>query len=577
MPHPPNRLIEEAFLAPTVELIRRIEIYEQDGKTPWEPEAWKHILVGGSVNIDYSNDSRRSLDVELFNYKDKLTPGPEKFWYDKVIKAYVGIVTHKEDEAVSPKILIVEENSATNQALILKNLLHAAGCQFVDYDPLTENISEIQDYDIIVSISGTHSLKLELLTLAYQTGKSVLSFGLDSTSAQLPMIIGSTGPVQSDHDIRHFENDELDDPISTGWDEWNIIDPRPYRPIVSTPGKVVAVENANTFGYGSIMIQGQETGVWIHTQMADFDKFETNDDRDGFISYLASVVDRADTYDVEATWETQVGEFIPENISDSGDVITESINVTALDYSKRCKQSKFSKATMFTEDQRIVDVIRILAANAGIFKHKLPETLPTVLGKDTTWERDAERWAVMSDIATANNYDLWFDAEGFLRLTPQSDPLLTPSTLSLNTGPRGNLVSRGRKTSDASLFNHITVVGESSDKNLPLVFGEAVNDDPASPSSIQNIGDRVKNINNNLITSTQQAQEIADVMLSIAALEEFELDFTSLLLPWIEAGEVLEMKESDAGWAPARYLITSLSIPLDLSPMSGNGKRVTKL
>lgn len=577
MPYPPNRIIEDAFLAPTVELIRRVEIYEQDGKTPWEPESWNHILVGGSVNIDYSNDSRRSLDIELHNHKGKLTPGPDKFWYDKVIKVFVGIVTHKENEAVSPKILIVEENLATNQALILKNLLHEAGCQFVDYDPLTENLSEIQDHDIIVSISGTNSLKLELLTLAYQTGKSVLSFGLDSTQAQLPLIIGSTGPVQESVEIRHFENDEPDDPIGVGWDEWSVIEPLNYRPIVSTPGIPVAVENSNTFGYGSIMIQGQETGVWIHTQMADFDKFETDDDRLSFVDYLHSIVNRADTYDVEATWETQVGEFIPESIADSGDVITESISVTALDYSKRCKQSKFSRATMFTEDQRIVDIIRNLAANAGVFKHKLPETLVTVLGKDTTWERDAERWTVMQDIAGANNYDVWFDAEGFLRLTPQTDPLLTPATMVLSTGPTGNLVSRGRKTSDSSLFNHVTVVGESSDKNLPLVFGEAINDNIASPSSVQNIGDRVKNVTNSLITSSQQAQEVAEIMLTIAALEEFELDFSSLLLPWIEAGEVLEMNESDACWAPARYLITNLTVPLDLSPMSGNGKRVTKL
>ena len=582
MPYPPNRLIEEAFLAPTVEIKRRVEIYEHDGSTPWKPEVWPYILVGGNVNVDSGQDSRRSCDLDLYNHNGELTPDTDGLWYDKVFKVFYGIVTHQERTKKNPNCVIVEEYNAIGQALNLKTLLSLAGVNFVDYNPLIDTISELEDYDIIISISGDYTHKLALLTQAYNQGKSILTFNLNSTVAQLPVVISNTGAVRTGEESRHFEVlDDNPDPVQNGWDEWDISDPRPYRPILATPGVPVALEQLNAFGYGSVMVDNPDAGVWIHTQMADFEDtvFPDTEDKDGFVNYLRAIVNRADTYDIEPIWESQIGEFIVESISDAEETLTNLISITARDYTKRCQMSKLSKATMFTKDQRIVDVIKALAANSGITKFKLPESLVTTLDKDTTWERDQDRWTVMKEIATANAYDLWFDAEGYLRFTPQQDPLLTPATLELTTGSRGNLISRGRKTSDTELYNHVTVIGESSDSTVPLVFGEAVNDDPNSQSSVQRIGYRTKNYSSPLVTSDQEAQAMAETLLSVAGLQEFELSFSSILFPWVEAGEIVEMLNdgTDNNWGAARYLITSLSLPLDLSPMTGTGKRVTKL
>ena len=60
-------------------------------------------------------------------------------------------------------------------------------------------------------------------------------------------------------------------------------------------------------------------------------------------------------------------------------------------------------------------------------------------------------------------------------------------------------------------------------------------------------------------------------------LEEFKVQFGSIMLPWIRPGNVIELvDESDLYWAPNRYLLTSLEFPLDLGPMSGTAKRITK-
>ncbi|USH45027.1 minor tail protein [Gordonia phage Camerico] len=737
MPYPPNRLIEEAFLAPTIEVTRRVEIYEYDGKTPWKPEIWPHILIGGSVSVDNGQESRRGIDLDLYNYNHQITPEAGEFWYDKVIKAFYGIVTHQDEQTRNPAVIIVEEEGVSNEALRLKRLLAQAGIKFVDYNPLVENMTELSDYDIVVSVSADYTRKLALLTQAYNAGKSVLTFNVNSTGAQLPLLIGGTGAL-TNNQYRQFENADSSDPVSAGWDRWeiteknlltwgengfedeplgplqgdrgdivladsvvargrqihrmtapgayrsgpelchvpvtpgdvyyvefrarkvtsgntggvglvvrqldgpnfenptypginkNLVDMpqgqwvkvsgyitvqpgkayirpyyqigntvpsgeviewddvfvgkmvRQYRPITATTAESIALETYNGFTIGAAMRSDADAGTWIHTQMCEFsdEVFTTPEDKDSFVEYLSAIVTRADTFDPVPVWESQIGEFIPDSISDGEETMNNIIKVTGRDYAKRCQQSKLAKATQFTKNQKIVDIIRAVAANAGITKMKLPETLTTTLGKDTAWERDQERWQIMKDIATANAYDIWFDAEGYLRLTPQQDPLLTPATLNLTVGQRGNLISRGRKTSDASLFNHVTVVGESSDSSVPLVFGEAINDDPNSVTSVSRIGDRTKNISSPLVTSGLQAQSLAETMLSVASLEEFELSFSSILFPWIEAGEIVEMLDDgsgDAGWGPARYLITSLTLPFDLSPMSGNGKRVTKL
>lgn len=124
----------------------------------------------------------------------------------------------------------------------------------------------------------------------------------------------------------------------------------------------------------------------------------------------------------------------------------------------------------------------------------------------------------------------------------------------------------------------MTVVGESSDTTAPLVYGEAKNTSANSPTSIQRLGDRTRNETNSLVTSNEQAKEIAEALLAVSSLQEYELSFESVLFPWIEPGEIIEMiEDEDTSWGPARYLLSTLTLPLDLGPMSGTGKRIVKV
>ncbi len=579
MPAVPPELVQRAFLAPIAEITRRIEIHESDGRTPWRPELWSSILVGGTISVDMTRDERRSVDVELDNSDGALDPEAGGFWYDKVLKVFYGVRLHERER--DPRVVIVEETAAAGQGLALKTLLAQAGVRTTLFNPLIVRYDEIADFDVVVSISGTAPTKLPLLREAFDRGKSVITVAPAATGAELPDHILTVGATAAYAERRTFAKFDIPDRIADGWDgSWTLRGPGSYRPITAVaPGAIRLVESVPDGAapdVAAVLLCGMDGQGWMHCNVDGLaaDRFEHR--RDDFVRFLGAVVHRLDRAEVGDHWETQIGEFVADTIEDA-DEFADRIRFAGRDYTAWCMSSKLSKATMFTADQAIETVIAAVAANAGIRKISLPITNKT-LGKDMTWEADTERWRIISDIALAGNYEVYFAADGVLTMREQHDPLLTPSSLQLTTGEGGNLVSRTARTSGSQIFNHVVVVGESSDSTVPLVFAEVLNTDPGSPTSVDRIGQRTKRISSALVTTDNQALDLARTMLSVSALEEFEMAFTAVLLPWVEPGEIVEMVDPAGDyWGPTKYLLSTLSLPLDLGPMSGTAKRVMKV
>lgn len=597
---PPSDLIQKAFLAPTVDVSRRVEIYESDGTTPWRQDLWQELLVGGSVSVDMGRDERRGVDLELENRSGALSPRAGGFWYDKVIKVFYGLRLG-DDTSGGPTIYLtypVDEMSS-RQALELRSMLNREGLLNVEVRPFSHSLWGLDDRDVDpVVIQGMVS----------GADLCICLMGTNATIYQVPVFLGlnipaimlggtenpgvyfdgvTSGPrVESGKELERLPDHTL--PLAGAFDSW-VLSPAEYTPMLSaTNGEwttftpmLTATDESGVESIGGLVIKlsGIESPIAYINQSA-FDEGAFVHGRDAFSTFIASLARGIALPHHEPEWEAQIGEFTADSIQDADDR-SERVSLVGRDYAKRCLESRLAKSTMFGKDEPIERVIRNLAVNSGIIKIDLPVTGET-LGKDMTWERDVERFSIMKEIALAKNFELFFNAEGVLVMRPQRDPLLTPATLDLTTGPGGNLISRGAKTSGGQLFNYVTVVGESSDTTTPLVYAEAVNDDPSSPTWIGlpgtpgGIGERTKNISSPLVTTSEQAQALADTMLSVSMLEEFELTFSSILLPWVEVGEILEMVDPESRyWGPSRYLLSSLSLPLDLGPMSGTGKRVT--
>lgn len=271
-------------------------------------------------------------------------------------------------------------------------------------------------------------------------------------------------------------------------------------------------------------------------------------------------------------WAPQIGEFMIDEASSQN--FPHTVGVTGRDYTKKLLRSKFKVPTSFARNQPVENVIKTIATNGGISPNKmiLPATGQNT-GKDWYFDKNVERWVAMEDIATHYGYELYFDGNGFLVMRRFRDPATSPSVFVFETGEYGSLVSYKKSARDTRLYNIISVSGESA--NTTPVYGLAENRSPGSPTSVDEIGERVYGYTSQFITTQEQAQAVARDFLLRHTLEEYDISLSSICLPWLEAGEIIEFYDPDAAEGdPTRFLLSNFSIPLKLGGMSSVGKRV---
>jgi hypothetical protein len=287
-------------------------------------------------------------------------------------------------------------------------------------------------------------------------------------------------------------------------------------------------------------------------------------------------------------WEVPLGEFMIDRIDE--DRFPHAVKATGRDFTKRCLTTKLAYSMTFATGTRVEDIIKALAANSGIKKFALPVT-DQAYSDDLVFTRGTERWKVMKQLADTIGYELFFLPNGYLTMRPYPDPTTSPLAWSFNEGGGGTLVDYSRSSTDSRMFNHIIVTGaalggESDDQPAYLygsqatasevVFAEAINNLAGSPTAVDRVGDRVETYESDLFTTAEQAQAYADAQLRIGALEEYTMSFESLILPWLEGSDIVEIVEDRVSeYTPRRFLLSNFTIPLGLGSMSGTARRVT--
>lgn len=563
----PRKEVQDAFLAASSHITRRVEIYEQDGETPWQQEIWPEILSGGTLSSDNSADERRTMDLTLYNLDGRLDPTAGKLWYDKVFKVFYGVEIPRRN--ANTRVAVVEAPSQECAGAFMA----AASFEGVEvaYRPM-HTLDQLADFDVLVAISREDELgSMEMLNRAYADGKSVMTCAPRLHWRQAPLLLSGVGPVTTTlgTEILPSPNNMLVSP--TGWTVEPGEQARAIEGIVTGTEVLLSRDGLPA----AIARGGSGEPKWVHLQQARFDADHVPDEDDmlAMRQFLSSALRWADILAYVTHWESQLGEYVQDSASASSDS-PHAVEVSGRDYVKRCLLSKLVATSTYDKGRSIESVIHTMAINSGIRKMSLPNTGAS-LPRDMTWESDVSRWEIMKELATDSGYDIFFNLEGVLVMDKFRDPTTSPIDLNLDVGQYGNLVSRGLRTSDSQLFNHVVVSGESSDENTPPAWGEARNTNPESPSNIEELGDRVTRHQSSTITSNTEARELAKTMLSVAALEEFELDFSTPLLPWVEPNHVVGLTPDASGtWGPDRFLLSSLSMPLDLSPMTGTGKRI---
>lgn len=270
------------------------------------------------------------------------------------------------------------------------------------------------------------------------------------------------------------------------------------------------------------------------------------------------------------TWSGLLGTFMIDKVdSNSTD---NTVSISGRDMTKKLRNAKFRSAVYFPPNEPIENIISAIAFNGGITDQSLPLT-----GKNTivgwTFGQGTERWKAIKDIATAFDYDLYFDETGKLVMTEFADILNDPVAFVFQTGASGNLASYRKSSSDARLRNHVVVIGENNGQ-VP-VFGEAENTLSTSPTSIAAIGRRTETYKTSYVGTQPGAVALAERFLSISALEQFEVPLDALVIPWLDVNNVITFTDpSPAPGDPTRFLLTDIRFPLTLDPMSATLRRV---
>lgn len=532
--------------------------------TLWRPDDVGNRLVDGSVNLTYGESERRTLDLSLSNTDNLLRPSPEGFWYDKVIKTYRGISYSPTLEP--PRAVILEAPGASGIAE-LSAYFQVVGLGGASPGHPGMSDSALADYDIVISSTGSGAATGAgaLLKRLYDEGKSIITIGLNNTSAQVPFI--QTTAKSSQWGIAQSS---IPTEFSAGW----------TTEAIGAAG--VAAQAVTGLQDGAV-----EVARWQTTDSAYATTAAVNVNTNGgkwFDLHLGVLNTSGNLRQLVANviawmmegygeWDTQIGEFTIDSISIPH--FPNNISITARDYTKRCMNSKIESAMTFDSDTKLYDFVKAIAGNAGINKFRLSQMNETI-GKEMSFDRGTARWELIHDATEAQGYEVFFDHEGYLVTRPYNDPTLGAPSLVFGTGPEGNLASVGRKVNDSRIYNNICVYGDpaSGETRMPF-FGQAKNEDPASPTSIQRIGDRYYSFASTFFTSQEQTDEYAKRLLGLHALESFEIDLQSISYPWVEVGEVASIIDPRASeYEPTQYLIDTATVPLSLGPMSMTAKRV---
>lgn len=561
----------DAILAGTTSVTRRLEIYESDGVTKWDPGEAK--MIDGSVSVDYSRDERRTIDVTLDNKDGSLRHDPrDGFWYDKILKPYRGIEYRNTRQ--NPRILALDLlNESTAKP---RSILRSLGYTDITYNNSLTDISQLQGYDVIFCYTHNQALtsaRAQLLRTAWYSGMNIMTVGNLNGANEIPFIRAAY--IKNDAAQWEVNPPPLDTPLVDGWSGATVGDTSTGKVAYAVTADAIPVANWTWNGnttFPAIIAQNSVGGKWFHYQPLIPSAGLPPQIKRLWVNALAWLYVWGDT----RSWEIQLGEFMIDNID--SDNFPRHIHVTGRDYTKKLLNVKFRRATTYSRGLKLDSVISGIAVNSGVSKF-LGGAPGVTLVDDISFEREDERWSAIKEICTANSVEVFFNRYGYLVTRPFRDPSTSPTTLTLQTGPVvGNLVSYSKSSNDSQLANVVIVTGETADTSTTGKYyqGIATNDEPNSPTRVDRLGERNWFYTTSMANSDAQCLQIAQNFLKVKSLEEFNVNFSSLVFPWLEAGDINEFvnPEEDLQY-PDRFLLTSFNIPLGIGPMDGTMNRIT--
>lgn len=197
-------------------------------------------------------------------------------------------------------------------------------------------------------------------------------------------------------------------------------------------------------------------------------------------------------------------------------------------------------------------------------------TTPALVFGDSTQN---DPWAAAQKLATDIGCELFFDADGVCVLRTIPDPSTASTAWTYAEGSTATILGVKRAMSREGVYNHVIVAGEPVDGTTP-VRAEAYDDDPASPTYyLGDFGDVPYFYTSPLITSTAQAQDVANGLLRkvLGAVETVDVEI--IPNPGHEASDIIQVTHASTV-TDDRFVLDRAEIPLSYADsMKVSGRR----
>lgn len=580
--NPADKLATDSYISDDViaaiysgktQIRRRVEIYQADGKTPWNPGITPR-LIDGSVTVAYDSNIRRSFNLTLDNDDGLINHEPDNgLWYDKIIKIFRGV--QYQNNRVFPTVGMVGFTEAT-AGTIVKFLRQLGITNFVYVDPNVGTVPSNVDIAVAWSPGATGSdfsaAIYTTLQAAYLAGKNVFTVNPYATATSIPFVTSSVARANGVNN--GIAPTAPDSPFKNNFQTYAVPVTVGEQLVTGVrAGALIAADNGINGWYPITYESNVTGGRWVHYQAAFTDQLSSQINFRRAMSMLQNIVHWLYTYGDTRIWETQVGEFMIDKIVEPR--FPKQIQISGRDYGKKLDLYKFDKTYTYTNGLKVYDVLNAIANMAGVIKANM-DCQNAILQGDVSFDRTSSGLDAFTKVTEAANLEYFFDKFGVLTVRPFLDPFSSPVTLYLKTGTDGNLVDYTKSSDDSRLKNSIKVIGLNKD-GADAVWYIAENNIAGSPTSVARIGRRQDSCTSILLTTAKQCQDKAERLLSVAALESYDVSFSSLVFPWLEVGEISQVEYPDREGYPYRYLFTNFTLPLGLGPMQGSSKRVIKV
>lgn len=195
------------------------------------------------------------------------------------------------------------------------------------------------------------------------------------------------------------------------------------------------------------------------------------------------------------------------------------------------------------------------------------------------FEEGQDRWEFCRGIATSLGGTLYFDRNGAAAIRKIAATLGGLSVATIAEGEGGVLLEANRNLDRADVFNRVVVKGENPDSTDIAPRGEAIDDDPRSPTyyfgGAGGFGQKTYPYSSTFISTNEQADDAAAGILARVTGAPDVINFQAIVDPARSPGDIVHIKR-DRLEIDENHILDSVTIPLASSGTMSATTRATR-